>query len=271
MLLRRFVAPNGKLYAFNRNEPGHKVFSAAPEKLFVGKHLYTETDSTGQKSDWLEKHFAKLEGTTNPIIEKIVSAVRSGKMPGLTRNEKALLDLFLYYQWKRVPDFETSLDIFADFEDVLGRAVEKFERTCRALRGDERANLKNPETLARIKQSAKLKSLADPGQNVQQLLSRKGLAIAVIGRPNKSFIIGSQPVAKFTLPGRAHLSDPTVEIWLPIAHDVAITPAPQRGNETIAVIRDDKLIRHINTGICGQSTIIAGRSEALIKSLANMR
>jgi hypothetical protein len=270
MLLRRFLASNGKLYAFNKHEPEKGIFTPTPKSLFVGKHLYSDTDKTGEKDDWLEKHFSKIEGQVNLIIEKIIMAVRSGKKPGLKAEEKELWDLFFYYQWKRVPEFDESLNIFSEFEIHIEEAVKEFELSFRPLTNEEKTELKTPEALARIKQSAKNKSLADPGKDVQKILNNKGLGIAVIRKPNKSFIIGSQPVAKFTFPERTHLGDDTVEVWLPIAPDIAISPAPKRETEILIQV-SDKDIRHINEGIFSQSTIVAGRSEALIKSLANIR
>ena len=58
---------------------------------------------------------------------------------------------------------------------------------------------------------------------------------------------GGKPVIKLTPPGETRLGQQGVEVWLPIASDVAVC----------AILR--------------QSTLIAGRSEALIRSLVHAR
>jgi hypothetical protein len=59
-------------------------------------------------------------------------------------------------------------------------------------------------------------------------------------------------------------------MWLPVAHDVAVTPTPCTSKETRLVeMQDDSQIRAIDAAVFKQSTAIAGRSRALIVSLAH--
>lgn len=81
--------------------------------------------------------------------------------------------------------------------------------------------------------------------------------------------MGSRPVVKLTHPGRGHLADATVEVWLPIASDVAVSPAPGAPTEELLVeIREDSTIRYLNRAAFIQSTAIAGKSQKLVASLA---
>lgn len=271
MILKRFTNHQGQLYFFDKRVPEKGVLTSTPKNLFLEKHIYTQFDKQGVKDVTLEGDFAKLESEADQIIEKIITAARKGLMPNLNANEKSTWDLFSYYQWKRVPDFHGSSDILGDFESHVQEVLSEFESTIRPLTDEERQDLQDPDVLARLKQNAKVMAVANPGQEVQDVLSQKGLGITIIPNPNKSFVIGSFPTVKLTLPGRTHLADPSVEVWFPIASDVAVTPALPRGTEKLVQFNEAHHIRYINTSIFKQSTVIAGRSRAQIASLANPR
>ncbi len=111
--------------------------------------------------------------------------------------------------------------------------------------------------------------MGQPSTDVQAVLEGTGIALVVIRKANKSFVIGSRPVVKFTTHSETRLGHPEVELWLPIAHDVAICVIPGRGKEVVLTLDDDRKIRSFNLAVLGQSTMIAGRSEALVKSLVS--
>ena len=127
-------------------------------------------------------------------------------------------------------------------------------------------SLKTPNMGNTGTQDAWVRSVLDPGTQVLPILMKKGLGIAVVARPSEAgFVIGSNPVVKLSYPGLAHLSDPSVEFWFPIAHDVAVTPIPEGREELVEV--DEEVTSRINKDIFGQSTVIAGSSREQIKSL----
>lgn len=271
MQLRRFTNAQGQLYFFSKRFPEKGVLTSGPKKLFHERHLNTRYDKEGVKDVSVELAFAALEGQANRVIEKIVVAARNRLKPNLASNEKALWDLFFSYQWKRVPDLYRQTRIFDDLDDWLEEFLARYEATVRPLSDDERQAMQDPDVRNRIKQNAKVDATVTPSQEVLRILDQKGLCIAIISKPTKSFVIGSYPIVKLTHPGRAHLADPTVEVWLPIASDIAITPALSAGTEKLVEIKEDRHIRKINEATFKQSTMIAGRSKALIQSLAGSR
>jgi len=125
-----------------------------------------------------------------------------------------------------------------------------------------------PQVRDRILRNARVIALTDRGTNVRRALASRGLGVVHIEARHKSFIIGSSPVVKLTLPGRSDIRDPTVEMWLPIASDVMVGLGREAGTETLASTTDASQIRHINEAIASQSTMIAGASKALVRSLA---
>lgn len=272
MLLRRFTDANGQLHFYSKDDTKRGVHVRNTKTVFAERHLYTQVDKHGNKDVTVEKDFAAIEDKTNAIIEKIVTAARAGKTPGLSSEEKATWDTFFYYQWKRTPDSLKRSKTLANFDSSLAWAIGEFEKRYRPLTDAERTDLQDAENKKRLEKSARVKAIADPGKQIQPVLQSKGLAIVRLTKPNKSFIIGSLPIVKFTLPGRSHLSDPTVEVWFPIASDVVVSPAPwPGGEERLLPNMPDDHVRTINEAIFRQSTMIAGRSSALIRSIAGVK
>jgi hypothetical protein len=103
---------------------------------------------------------------------------------------------------------------------------------------------------------------------VLDALATRGIAVVRIENPKKSFVLGSRPVVKLTGNGITHITDPRVELWLPVAADVMIGLGPINRREVIASPSDTH-IRNINEAVSGQSSQIVGRSRALVASLAS--
>jgi len=95
----------------------------------------------------------------------------------------------------------------------------------------------------------------------------RGISI-LKARPKKSFLIGSNPIVKLTPPETGDISDKRVEVWFPIAADLAMGLGDRRGAITVINNVADNIIRAINICIARQISIIGGRDAALVKSIA---
>jgi hypothetical protein len=169
-----------------------------------------------------------------------------------------------------VPDVFRNVHGLRDFDKTVEEAIARIEMQHRPFTEDEHRSLRHPATKKRIKQGATVEALADPGPQVQTALSQKGLAIVVIQKPKRSFVIGSNPVLRF-MPAGSNLADPNIQVWLPVAHDVMVGPAPiPPQEERVIGLSKGSDIRHVNRAIFRQSTAIAGHSRALIASLAGI-
>jgi hypothetical protein len=209
----------------------------------------------------------RVEGQANLIIEKIVTAARQGALPGLTPEEKLQWDHYVYHQWRRVPDFYEKYRGLAEFNSTLAELVGEFERLYRPISKEEREDLERPESLDRLRQNAGVQALCTVGTDAIAALGSRGLGIAVVRNPKKSFIIGSMPLVKLTNPGETHLAHPNVEVWFPISADMAVTPSGNRGDERLVAVTDEQ-VRSLNRLIARQSSTFAARSKALVASLA---
>ena len=262
---KRFADPDGILYVFDKRFPHKGVQKRTPRNLFVEGDFYTQFDDKGNKDVSVETEFlAPLEGKANPVIERIVSAARRGDPPNLSPDEKDVWVRFSYNQFVRVPEKREKYK-----EEILEEIRNEidFIRQFRPLTDRELSILDDEERLERLWRNSSVQNARVTSVKVAGVLSEKRIGVAVIRnpKPKRSFVIGSNPVVKMSNPGRSHLADPTVEVWLPLGRDVAVSPCP--GERDKVVSANDRHIRAINRGIFQQSTVIAGCSRELIKSL----
>jgi len=269
MLLKRFMSEDGDLFYYDKRKPEKSIEHRNPSSIFCQPNLYVDVNKAGKRNVTLERDvYSRLEGDTKPILDRIVTAARKSELPKLSPEEKSTWDQFFLQQWQRTPDAFAVIFNKFDFDEKFDSSVEEFEQLHRTLGQTEKADLQTPETRNRIYKSARIKALGTKTGLTTDVLNTKGLRIVRSAKPRKSFVIGSFPVVKLNYPGRADLRDPSTEVWLPISHDLMITPWGVRGQE-IHEIGNDVVIRKINKLIWEQSTEIAGRSRELLQSLLN--
>ena len=251
MLSSRFANQCGRLYFFDKDRADRGVQVTTAKNLLVENHLYTTVDSSGNKSVEVEEWLARLEGQVSEVIDKIVDTARQHKTPDLTHTEKEAWCQYFYLQWRRVPEVR---------DQVLSEVAPE------ELRMHLSKYYGSIEEVNRNIQNVWVEGLPKSSKNVHSILLKKGLGVVVVRNVKHSFIIGSHPMVKFSHPGRAHLSDPSVEFWLPLASDVAISPSG--GRNDLLVVVDEDVVYTINKSISKQSTVIAGCSRELISSIA---
>ena len=226
---------------------------STPTNLFVESHLYAFIDESGYRDLELEAWLAELEGQASVLIDKIVEAARWQRTPKLSQAEKKVWSLYSYVQWKRVPDVRKKIEVDVVSDDWVSQVVK---------------DLGGTKDVSVLIGNAWVTSIPNPGHTVQSVLLGKELGIVVVKDPGARFIIGSNPIVKLSHPGRAHLSDPTVELWFPIASDVAVSPFA--GESEKLVLGNANAVHAINEAISKQSSVIAGCSREQIASLSGI-
>jgi hypothetical protein len=264
MLLRRFTNADGQLHVYRKVD--RKFWSAAPDGVFLERHLYSSVDEDGVREPELERAYSQLEGDAQQIINKFIEASETGNAPDLSPDEKGIWTLFFYQQMKRVPEMFRKLDAQRNFADRLDDAIAKLEaRIGRKLTEEELGDLRAPGSLARIQQNATLKALADPGQVVQTLLLTMPLHIEVASS-DAPFVITSQPIARISDGNTQDIRDPSVFLCLPIASNVAVRFAATGAPISVRSISDSRVLR-INQQLYAQSEMIAAATKVTIDSL----
>lgn len=253
MLLKNFsFRKNGRerLYYFDKNSPRKGIREISSRNFCVEENIYTKDKEDGSRDISVEKDFSKLESKTGEIIKKIKKAGRTKKRLQLNRNERRTLCHFFLSQGFRIPDRSDPIT----GRDFMIRAINNPEI------------LKRPkEEIDKSRKEERLEFLTRYREVPEKILSffeDKDPVIRVAAEGEENFVIGSNP---------ALLMEPdnsAPEVWLPIASDVAVTSYSMRGNDGF-IGPEDLDIHSFNKDIFGQSRMIAGNSEELIRNVAS--
>ena len=245
MLLKNFCDDSGQLSVFNKVEK--KLYRRKPEDVFVKRHLYTLKNAKDRSENYeVEEEFSRLESLADPVIQSIIKCARKRKLPDLSLENWNIVKRFYLALVRRNPEFmETILKQNKLFNNAF--PTKDLERTykIRFAAGNDSNNLIHTENFCR----------------------QTGLMIAVICKRKRSLVIGSYG---FSIIQPRHEDDPSQGSWLPIASDIAIGPTHDLGGESLLLLgnSNDWIIKRMNKASFERSRIVAGRSEALVRSLA---
>lgn len=266
MIQRRFLDEDGFIAYFDKRRPHLGVLRVNPINAFVERDLNSTVTNEGVRDASLEREFAELESEAKVVTDRILEAAQRRKIPRLSPDERLLWDTFFYIQQKRAPDVFQRLGFVDVLKNDLSSYLDEYERNVRPLTEVAREWFQQPETMARLIQNVTVKARSGCGEEVIAVLAKRGLAVAAIQDPKKSFILGDHPLARFN--GR--LDDPKNEVWMPIAPDVAVSPWQTRDRGEICTDISTENIRLINRTIFDNSNVVASRSEVLLRSLAGL-
>ena len=267
MLLKRFMDTDDRLWTFNKASPEKGVLPKSIGSVFFEKHRYSVIKADGTKDVSLEHALSEIEGDADRFIEKVVATVRAGNTPHITKSDHALWMKFLRVQWLRRPGVVTDHMSPEEFDEFLDEEIAALTPFLHRIPPQALALVKTPEWRKRLKRNLAAQMVTQPMSDVQNTLSQMGLAIAVLRKSNKSFVIGSHPVIRCAPPGGGKLGTPGVELWLPVARDVAISPLPEPGIVRVLDGIADADLRRLNLAIYAQSREIASSSQSLVASI----
>lgn len=271
MLLRNFCDDKGVLWVGDKER--RKCYRTTPKNVFVERNLYSHHDYSRRTDSYeYEQALSRIESNAKPAISNVIDQARADLNPRLNLEMDRRLKEFVIAMARRTPESQDRVFGEADrsFEEVFDTVAKDF------LRG---AGYDVPEQgwfdldpgVLKLKRTMKANHSANFAAGEHHILQEEakrisretGWGLALIELPNRSFVIGSH--------GLTVMQDETSSggNWLPVAHDVAIqiTAFPGRGF-ILRLNRDrESIIRSINSATVAQSDIIAGRSEALVRSL----
>lgn len=263
MILRHFADNDGQLWFWRRDFLEGQVKKASTRNLFVEGDLYTIVHADGTKDVSLEEFFAGLEGTGAQFINDLADIVRSNSTPSLDKGAWDFWHQFFYYHLKRTPGAIMAFAELLGFQGAVDEAVTRIKE----IRVEEGGSSDETGLAQRIfKNAVIIAQLAGPSLEVLAAFQKLGLAIYWIGDPKKSFVIGDVPgaLAPFRMPDNS-MSRPT--LFLPLTWDIALGQTTTPKNVEIVTV-DREQVRRMNVATTARSTVIAGRSDALLQSLS---
>lgn len=266
MLQKHFTNPSGYLFTYDARNGTLGVRPERSEQLFVQRHMYSSIGQDGSRDPELEIRFSELEGAAYPVIAKIISAVRQDQLPSLSNKERVIWDNFFIGQWRRVPTIKDKIMSEEALQRELAIAMNELSRRGRSFSSEDKRHFSEQATMDRMRQNSFVGVLSLPAKRPLQVLQARGLVFGHVTNPEMSLILGSVPLVRMSSTGRSALEDESVELWLPIANDVAVSPGSYREREAIFPIKS-RNVRHINQAIASQSVQIACGIERTVLSL----
>ncbi len=266
MLLKNFCDDDGTLWYFDKSRSNFRAVKRHPRSVFFSDDYYAVPLANGETDFQVEADLSRLEKAAALVIDKICKSARKGRMPGLAPSEKRTWSKFVFSQWKRTPDSMTGRFSLDDVREWVTEDVAALERLGVKVDQAMKADVLSNSSIERMLRGARARNAVETAGNVEALVNDMGIFIAHIPRPNKAFVISSHPVVKLHPPGHTRLGAEGVELWLPLASDVAVSAMPATGERTSDQITDLH-IRGLNLALCRQSRQVGGKSQRLIQSL----
>lgn len=254
MILKSFEDSSGKIWI--KRAGIKEAFGTNPKNAFVERDLYSIVQPDGTKDVSLETGFSRLEGLTSQFFSELQGVVRSGGCPALTENTWELCHLFLYFNFKRGPAFIRNAARNVDLNGIVGNGLKDIrEKFPSAYDGEDQ-----DVVIERIAQGIRVAAQSlYPSKRVKQAYDALGLMVLFVSNARHSMIIGDGRLQSVKI-GNDNVS------FTPIAHDMALAFYDQR-REVIVREVDGKTVRLMNESTARQSSMIAGRSKALVLSL----
>lgn len=269
MLQRNFLDEKGRIWFWRREFAKEDVRATTPENLFLERDTYSLIDSDGTRDSRVDDEFTKLEGDAADLIQQLLRIVRRGETP--TFGDEATWSFwrrFLYYEMKRSPIYmrqrATELGTRAKISQTVAAAALSADAVASELATRIQ---RDPSELDRLLGNAVVEAIAQrPSSRLEEAYAGTGLMV-FRAPEKKSFVLGDISFSRAALGFASATSASGQVTFIPIASDVAVGFLDAAGQVAVRTLSSDE-IRKANVAMTAQSQTIAGKSRALLTSLA---
>jgi hypothetical protein len=265
MLCKRFARPDGRLFFHDRRRGDNIIRPTTPSNILHQRYLYSPKDGKGEKDFSLEHRYGALEAAANILFDRIEHMLDQRIGPVLDGTNRALLDLFIFEQWRRVPDIHELVLTHDGFRSRIDAALRDYEVRYGPIPEGQKEELIASLDLRDVLKEIPGRALRKSTGAVLKALQEKTLVF--VQTPNNSeYIIGSFNVVK-TSNAPSDLHDQSVEVWLPFTPRFAAVLQGQKKHAAAYVMTNAEQVHAINCAIAAKSSIIGSRNVMLIKAL----
>lgn len=259
MLQKHFADSSGRIHFWNKAAADRGILTSRPGNLLVQQHLYSRYNDDGTKDTALEAAYSNLEGATDGVLKRVIPLVLRGDYPIIDDADKGALTLFLYEQWRRVPEMFERIAPRDQMRSQIAAVIQTYEeKRGKPIDDSLKARFLTEKYVEKFRQNARIGALIKKSDRILNALVGKGIYFGLTDSKT-SFLLGSMPVMKLTA-AHVELADPSVEVWLPIHRRVAMVFAGEiYAGGTIPLARKD--VRKINTETAKRSQLLLSHSR----------
>lgn len=236
--------------------------------IFTRRHYNSLKEDDGAKNDALEKFFAyELDDFIPRWTSIFEKSLDTGKILFSDNAEKFRFIQFFYNHMKRSPDFIEPI-VEKVSKEVFNRdLVTEFEKKYRPLNDFEKQKILSDKFQKLVTNNSRVVNLSRQSEEILETLASMKVIVATPNSRKKQFIVGANPVIRFEDHPFQPLGETGVELWTTLTPKIAVGFVASPIGEDILMLQDDK-VRKMNVQLTKTSSRIAGRSEALLQSLA---
>jgi len=240
-------------------------------KAFVIKDYYTVLEND-QRSDLIEREFyAKIDDFLGRLLPEVIEILNDGNIPEFSPENLDAIREIAMHMAKRTPDFLDEQDDIAIGKELVKAILEESsDQLPLARRKQFEAILTDDVRLRDKGRDIRVTATLENSQRVNEALSHLVPRWA-ISKTKHSYILASRMVYRIGNGGPNGLSNPKMEMWMPITPKIALVLVRDPEN-TIPYRNIDtpSHIRKVNEYALKNSFEVASHSHSLLKSLVGL-
>ncbi|GAB5459142.1 MAG: hypothetical protein Hens3KO_21720 [Henriciella sp.] len=238
------------------------------EKAFVIRDYNTILEND-KRSDLIEREFyGSIDDFLGRLLPKVIAAFKAGEIPSFDQETLNSIRTVAMHMAKRTPDFlkdnndtERGRELVEANLDSLSKNAPSEQR--RTLEDNLADDVKLRDQGRHIRVLATLKNSRQVNEALLEFVPRWA-----ISETRHSYILSSRMVYRIGNGGPNGLSNPKMEMWMPITPKISLVLLRDPHNEIPHFVREGpEHIRKVNEFAVKSSFEIASHSEALLKSL----
>ena len=270
-LQRYFLDEKGKIWFAERSKEERfgDVEVRNTKSTFKESDYYTVFEG-GVLSDRIEKDFyAVIDDFLAGFLREVHATFDEGSVPIVKGDALASIRRVAYHSIVRTPEFTSKYDDYEIGRDLLEGTISEAKE-----RGLDKAEIERLEVALQdtrhtrnFGRTIRVKSQAKPNELILRTLDELEVRF-VQSNSRSSFILSSLGAYRIGNGGHNGLSNPNMEIWMPISPKRALVLLRDTEQRIPMVLEDDRdHIRHVNEFAVRNSRQVASHSKRLLQSL----
>jgi len=272
-VLQKPFAIEGKRIWFS--ERGKNNFFGTPEfrninTAFCIKDHYTVLNGDSPSDIVERKFYGKIDNYWGKVLPFILGEFEKGTIPSFSGEYLERLRKVVVEMAKRTPDFTCSIDDAETGREIIENTLGALSNSPGNEEHSRASNsLHNPHKLKAIGRSVRVQAVIAHSPKIEHAL--KDFSVRwVVSKTRSSFILSSAMVYRIGNGGPNGMSNPKMEMWMPISPKIVLVLMRNNEQKTPRSIVDCPAhIRKVNEYAVRNSNYIASHSERLLKSLIN--
>jgi Protein of unknown function (DUF4238) len=270
VLQQRFAAEKNRIWYSTRGADGEfdPPESRNIEKTFRIRNYYTVLNDD-EKSDIIEREFyGRIDNYLGKVLPDVLSAFERGEKPKFIGEPLDTIRRIVFEMAKRTPEFTKQIDEVSIGTEIVETALDALPADSKSIeRSKLLADLEDSIRLRDYGRDVRVRATITTSKKIEQALGEFSVRWSV-SDTHHSFILSSLMAYRIGNGASNGLSNPKMELWMPIAPKIALVLLRDKENQIPLTLPDSSAhIRQVNEFAMKNSKQIASHSRKLIESL----